>query len=109
MELLVRNSVRSVLDIRIRPVFNRPKFVHVDISKYFYTNNINYFEYAFHARSGSFSKRDVTRRIHAGRSSGLSICVYDAETEEYGGLDQARDTLRRSRLFKAELASRALA
>lgn len=108
LDIIAKNSVKSILDIRPRPVFRRPKFSHGEMSEYFEWNRINYFEYAIFGRSEDVTRVQIARKIHSGRSDGLSLCIFDEESKTRGWLEEARFTLHRSRLFKAELNSRSL-
>ncbi|MNS79258.1 hypothetical protein D3C72_1129070 [compost metagenome] len=109
LSILTKNPVSAVLDIRPRPVFRRPKFVHSEISQHMAVQHIHYFDYAValgDADDGSI--RSIARRINYRRDHGLTLCLYDDSSRERGWIEAARRTLRRSRLFKAELSPTAL-
>lgn len=110
MDILTRNAITSILDIRARPVFRRPKFVHADIFRYLSYRRIHYFDYAI-AMSDPVdgSPNAIARRVNHGRESGLTLCLYDQSSKDRGWIDVARRTLKRSKLFKAELSPAALA
>lgn len=110
IDILTRNAVTSILDIRVRPVFRKPKFVHSELSRYFTYRNIHYFDYAMAlADPETGHPNSIARRVNFGREHGLTICLYDQSSRDRGWIEAARKTLRRSRLFKAELSPSALA
>ena len=110
IDILTRNAVTSILDIRARPVFRKPKFVHSELSRYFTHRDIHYFDYAMAlADPDTGHPNSIARRVNFGRESGLTICLYDQSSRDRGWVEAARRTLRRSSLFKAELSPSALA
>ncbi|RYG58031.1 MAG: hypothetical protein EON56_00920 [Alphaproteobacteria bacterium] len=110
IDILTRNAVASILDIRARPVFRKPKFAHSELSRYFTHRNIHYFDYAMALGDPDTGHpNSIARRVNFGRESGLTICLYDQSSRDRGWVEAARRTLKRSRLFKAELSPSALA
>lgn len=108
-KIITYNSASAILDIRPRPVFRKPKFVHSEVSRYFSDNRVHYFDYAAAISDPDFIRpHEIARRVNLGRGEGLTICLYDVNSRERGWIDRARRMLRRSKLFTAELSPRAL-
>lgn len=115
LQIVVRNSVKSVVDLRPRPVFYRPEFQHKYVVNYFLKYNILYVEYALHITSESgagppalashnstnFCFEECLRR-------GLTIGLFDIEAKERGWVNRIRDSLSQSAYFTAELHPRSL-
>lgn len=110
LSILAKNPVSAVLDIRPRPVFRQPKFVHAEISRHMAVHHVHYFEYAVALGDPDCgSVHSIARRINYRRGDGLTLCLFDESSRERGWIEAARRTLRRSRLFKAELSPGSLA
>lgn len=110
IDIVTKNAVVSILDIRVRPVFRRPKFVHSEMFRYLEHRKIHYFDYAVAISDPEeHGVYDIARRVNYGRGHGLTLCLYDKTSNERGWVEAARRTLRRSKLFRAELSPAALA
>lgn len=110
IDIVTKNAVVSILDIRARPVFRRPNFVHAEIFRYLEYRKIHYFDYAVVAADpAEHGLHAIARRVNHGRGNGLTLCLYDESSNQKGWVEEARRTLRRSKLFRAELSRSALA
>ena len=111
--LIVRNSVKSVIDLRPRPVFARPRFKHKEVVSYFHAHQVCYFEYALLIQSGqsqySYLFNGDDRWLDDALKYGLSICIYDSESVMSGWPSELRCRLKKSPSFSAELHPRSLA
>ncbi len=109
LNIIARNAVSTIIDLRPVPVFKRPKYIHRDLVDYFSCHEIIYFEYAMAEMSrNKRTSLSIARTIHARRQVGLTICVHDEMSREKGWLDVARYNFRRSKLFSVEVHPRSL-
>lgn len=109
LDVIVRHSVGTVVDLRPLPVFSSPKFDHRQVTHYMQEHNVSYLEYAMvKVDPGDFSPWRIARKVNRGRPRGLTLWLYDQPTKDCGWFDIAKSQLNRSRLFRAELSPRAL-
>lgn len=89
---LIKHSIKTIIDLRSRPIFPRPQFDHKYIMSYFYHCSINYIECAM-SQSPSFELRpldypkDHDRLDHwvsADISPGVTACIVDEAAIESG-------------------------
>ncbi len=116
LRIIARNAIASVVDLRPRPVFMRPRFRHKRVVSYLYRRNVLYIEYAFLLLS--MSKSPYTAKKKSGSADeeienalkrGLTMFLYDEEAKVAGLMDDVRRRLKRLSSFSAELHPRALA
>ena len=116
LTLLARNAVRALVDLRPRPVFNKPRFQHRDVVHYLYERDLTYLEYGLlskskgkleeHSRRGLEGERE--EKLNTIRGRGLTVCLYDDTARAVGWLDEVRRLLRHVPSFHAEIHPRAL-
>ena len=86
-QLIIKNDVSVVIDLRQKPVFSKPKFNHKHVVNFFENCAVEYFEYAFLKIefNRSFSKfrkvREIRNRIMNGTSKGMMLCLYEESIE----------------------------
>lgn len=88
MNLVARNNVSVVVDLRKKPIFPKPKFNHKTTINSLKTSNIEYFEYAFlkidflqsYSRIGK--ARQIRNRIAHGMKKGMALCLYDEHSND---------------------------
>ncbi|MND81534.1 hypothetical protein D3C80_733350 [compost metagenome] len=105
LSVVAKNSVHTVVDLRVLPFFDRPKFNHKSLMSYFRDQRVMYLEYAVAVRSPSmFSQlhRDEAEPL------GLSLWLYDDTTISVGWYDHVRRAMKDTQLFDAEVPSRTL-
>ena len=115
--LITRNSVTGLVDLRPRPVFDRPLFRHSDVVRYLYERDIIYVEYALLAKSYGKSEslfrhgldNAGEEKINVLLGRGLTICLYDDAARSAGWLGDVRHLFRHAPSFQAEMHPRALA
>lgn len=109
IEIITRNAVQAIVDLRPQPVFQAPDYDHSFLTSYFYSRGIDYFEYAFvRLEPEAFSPWRVARNVNRGRPRGLTLWLYDDASKRCGWFDLAKGQLNKSRLFRAEIHSRFL-
>ncbi len=114
LQIIVRNSVTGLIDLRPKPLFEHPNFEHQKIVAYFYQRRVRYFEYALLQDTlRSSSKDGVSRRNAEGEmngllSDGLTLCLYDNKSIERGWVQRTRHILQTSSSYVAELHPKAL-
>ena len=110
LTVLVRNSVKAVIDLRPRAVFPKPRFRHKRIIEYFHEWNIIYVEYVMLARDGrgKYGKERPDDYIEEALETGLALCLFDEEARAGGRVKEFRQRLVQARNFGVELSSRAL-
>ncbi|GAA0530892.1 hypothetical protein FHS83_002610 [Rhizomicrobium palustre] len=115
LRLLARNAVTAIIDIRPKPVFERPNFEHKRTVSYLYQRDINYVEYAILL----LSQADPTNRstdaydelisaIQGHIRAGLTIFLFNKEAHEIGWVQQFRNYIRDSRISCTEIHPRSL-
>jgi hypothetical protein len=115
LTLLTRNAVTALVDLRPRPVFDRPRFRHRDVVHYLHERNVLYLEYAMLARgvrdsASQFRHKPegAEEKISALLGRGLTVCVYDEASKTAGWLEEIRYVLRHAPDYLAEMHPRAL-
>lgn len=109
IEIITRNAVSTIVDLRPEPVFRSPNFNHRQLTSYLYDRGIRYLEYAVvKLDPEAFSPWRIARSVNRARPRGLTLWIYDTASKESGWFDLAKSQLSKSRLFRAELSPRAL-
>lgn len=110
LEIVVRNAVRSVIDIRPNTVFDKPRFRHKSIVGYLHLWNIPYIEYAMTVRNRHVEEKQISvdDQIEDALGRGLVLCLFDSESKKCGWISDLRTRLARMPNFLAEVNSRSL-
>lgn len=115
LNIVAKNGVAALVDLRPRPVFERPRFRHRHVVHYLYERNINYLEYAMLARidrgTGVRSPcwpEDVDLRFQEMLTLGLTVCIYDDGSRSAGWIEDFRHLVQTAPGYLAELHPRAL-
>lgn len=115
LTLLTRNAVTALIDLRPRPVFDRPRFRHKNVVHYLHERNVLYLEYAMLARGVRdpashirYKSQGAEQKIGALLGRGLTVCVYDEASKTVGWLEEIRHVLRHAPDYLAEMHPRAL-
>lgn len=86
--LVVRNHISVLIDLRKKPIFEKPKFNHKKTIGFLEQSKVEYFEYAFlkmdfFQSSSKFVKaRKIRNRISHGMERGMALCLYDENEVE---------------------------
>lgn len=114
LHAIARNSITGLIDLRPRPVFERPNFEHKKVVGYLYSHRVQYFEYALFqnelrpSESRNDKRKKVEKELDALLASGLTLCLYDEDSKERGWLERTRHILRDRSSFVAELHPKSL-
>ena len=116
LTLLARNAVRGLVDLRPRPVFDKPRFRHRDVVQYLYERDVIYLEYGLLSkynsklveRSRCGLQCEGEEKLNTILGRGLTLCLYDDASRAVGWLDEVRRLLQHSPSFHAEIHPRAL-
>jgi len=115
LNVMTRNGVTALFDLRPKPVFERPRFRHRHVVQYFFQNNVQYLEYAMLARDirddwrrSSGSPPNAEAPLREMLSRGLTICLFDEATRSAGWIDDVRRLVRSTPGYRAEVHPRAL-
>lgn len=113
LDIVARNGVSALVDLRPRPVFERPHFRHRHVVHYLYDRNVNYIEYAMFGRSGNSGNTpswpdEVGGRLKELLARGLVVCLYDEASRSSGWLSDFRNKSRSSVGYVPEMHPRAL-
>lgn len=81
--LVARNGVSVIVDLRKKPIFPKPKFNHKNTINFLRTSKVEYLEFAFlkvdflqsYSRFGK--ARQIRNRLSHGMESGMALCLYD--------------------------------
>lgn len=99
--ILTRNTVRTVVDTRQKPVFCRPRYIHSHVTKYMFAHKIAYIECAMLSMYDRNGITDTLQNINvftslfgAAISNGLTLLVYDDETKANGLVDSIKHVVR---------------
>ena len=114
LNLIARNSVTAVVDLRPRPVFAKPNFQHKRTVAYLFQRKVTYIEYAFAIKaegkqlpwtrpSASFASI-----LEGALSAGLTVCLFDGESQSIGWLDRFRRQIETMPSYSAEMHPRSL-
>jgi len=111
LALVARNAVTALVDLRPRPVFDRPRFRHRHVVHYLFERDVHYLEYAMVVRGarGRSGCDDMGARIAEYLLHGLTLCLYDEAARSAGWLDEIRHVARHAPGYLAEMHPRALA
>ena len=97
LTLLTRNAVMALIDLRPRPVFDRPRFRHRKVVHYLHERNVIYLEYAMLARCVrdpaspfGYASEGAEKKISALLGRGLTVCIYDEASKTTGWLEEVR-------------------
>ena len=110
LDVLVRNCVETVIDIRVNAVFARPKFRHKKIIDYLYRRGIGYVEYnivAYSCDSGPEVGK-FEQSISEALDRGLTLCLVDADAKKRRRDIEVRRVLANLPNFVAEVNARSL-
>jgi hypothetical protein len=115
LNLMSRNGVSTLVDLRPRPVFERPHFRHRHVVHYFCQHSVHYLEYAMLARK---TTEDWIRpnawplgaqaQMNEVLSRGLTVCLFDEGSRSAGWIDAVRHMIRLTPSYRAEVHPRAL-
>ncbi|HEV7325450.1 MAG TPA: hypothetical protein VGN91_10290 [Bosea sp. (in: a-proteobacteria)] len=114
LNIVVRNGVTDLVDLRPRPVFERPRFRHRQVVHYLYERNVGYLEYAMLARrdrNTSFNSswsEGIEIRFREMLTRGLTLCLYDDGARSAGWVDDVRHLVDMAPDYLAEVHPRAL-
>ena len=110
LDVLVRNCVKSVIDIRVNTVFFRPKFRHKRIVDYLYQRGIKYVEYnvAIHEYDCVGGKTKFEKMSAEALDRGMTLCLIDANARERGRDMEVRRMVGKLPNFVAEVNVRSL-
>ena len=113
LNIVARNGVSALVDLRPRPVFDRPHFRHRHVVHYLYNRNVSYIEYAMFSRSGISGStpswpEDTAARLKGLLARGLVICLYDEASRSAGWISDFRSKSRYVLGYVPELHPRAL-
>lgn len=108
--VLAKNSIKTIIDLRGRPVFPKPHFDHKFIMSYFHHRSMNYIE-AVMLRLNSFEPKPLGRVggldqfeqwFSDERISGMTACIVDSSAVERGVVAAFRNSVadRRGRLVE---------
>lgn len=113
---IIKHSIKTIIDLRSKPIFPKPRFDHKYIMSYFYSRSMNYIECAM-SRSSTFEPRPLGRAqdcdhldrwISGDASPGITACIVDAAAIESGAVAAFRHCVS-TRTKMIELHPRALA
>lgn len=114
-DLVARNGVTALIDLRPRPVFERPRFRHRHVVRYLYEQNVHYLEYAMLARTkaiaaeeSSFLRESARAHFCAVLPRGLTVCLFDEGSRSAGWINEVRHLVRTMPSYLAEVHPRAL-
>jgi hypothetical protein len=115
LNLVARNGVTALIDLRPRPVFERPRFRHRHVVRYLYEQNVHYLEYAMLARTAVSTgvhspswQEGAKAHFCAILPRGLTVCLYDEGSRSAGWIDHVRHLVRTMPSYLAEVNPRAL-
>lgn len=113
---LTKHAIRTIIDLRSRPVFPKPHFDHKYLMNYFYRRSMNYIESAM-SRSPSFEQHPLGRSgdcdrleqwIATDNSPGITACIIDAAAIERGVVASFRQCVARASKGVIEVHPRSL-
>lgn len=115
LNLVARNGVTALIDLRPRPVFEKPRFRHRHVVRYLYEQNVYYLEYAMLARSTAStdaqlpsSQEGTKAHFRSVLPLGLTVCLYDEATRSAGWIEHVRHLVRTMPSYLAEVHPRSL-
>lgn len=109
-KIITRNAVKNIVDLRRKPVFRRPSFVHSQVAEYFYKHGINYTEIVMNFRGEKpfdFRSPETRDAIGGYLKAGLCLFLYDNDAARGGDVDGFRAVLNTSTSGAVEMLPRA--
>lgn len=98
VECIVRKHVSLILDLRFRPIFDRPQFDHREIIEYFREKNVVYLDCVYYASNENDSERLLERYRQAfkklDQKNFWSIFLFDDQTVDSQLLAEFRNGFR---------------
>lgn len=110
LRLVSRYGIAVIVDLRPRPVFERPKFRHREVVGYFFTRSIKYIEYAMisNAEIDEFSIEKRKEILRNALPLGMTLFLFDDAATEKGWVGEMRHDARISSEFRTEMHPRSL-
>lgn len=113
---LTKHSVKTIIDLRSRPVFPRPRFNHKFVTHYFFQRSMNYIEFAM-SRHSLHDPQYVERSdgydpleqwISSEMLPGITACIVDGLSIESGAVAAFRHCVARRTINLIEVHPRSL-
>ncbi len=97
--IITRNGVSSIFDLRSKPVFEKPKFDHREFLKYINRHDIPYYDAAYfsHVRdttSGMWDSEGIKNALNKGLVAGLVLILLNDRLLEGIDKELVRRTMR---------------
>ncbi|HEX8341102.1 MAG TPA: hypothetical protein VF624_09360 [Tepidisphaeraceae bacterium] len=112
----IRHDIKTIIDLRSKPVFPKPFFDHKYLMNYFYLRSVDYIECSM-SRSPSFERRPLGRPGDCDRfeqwiatdiSTGITACIIDAAAIEHGAVASFRHCIATASKCMIEIHPRSL-
>ncbi|MCA3389967.1 MAG: hypothetical protein INF65_15180 [Roseomonas sp.] len=94
LRIIVCNSVSTVVDLRPKSVFLRPKFQHKRIFEFFHRNRIEFFEYSLRALDGEDKIKHWFSETAKKSNHGLILCICDDSARGRGIIAKFKGNMR---------------
>lgn len=109
-----RYNISLIIDMRARPIFDRPNYSHKRITSYFFERKIKYIDVVHLVHSAKADIAEIERklseefRVSEAGSDFFGLCLVDQQAREDGVVSNFRSELRRQPSRVVEVHPRAI-
>lgn len=109
-----RYNITLIIDMRARPIFDRPNYSHKRITSYFFKRKIKYIDVVHLVHSAKADLQEIERklteefRVNEASSDFFGLCLVDQQAREDGVVSNFRSELRRQPSRVVEVHPRAI-
>lgn len=109
-----RYNINLIIDVRARPIFDRPNYSHKRITSYFFERKIKYIDvvHLVHSSRADLEqiKKKLTTEIRIGEAGSdfFGLCLVDQQARDEGVVSNFRSELRRQPSRVVEVHPRAI-
>ncbi|HUK10998.1 MAG TPA: hypothetical protein VLX09_24230 [Stellaceae bacterium] len=118
LAVLSRNPVTAIIDIRSRPVFQKPNFRHTQVADYLLSHRITYLDLTSYSARNLFAEAHVSLlasqphqmlgKVAQILDSGMTLIICDGADFQSATMHDLRRLLSHHASFKAEIHPRSL-
>jgi hypothetical protein len=102
LNTFIKHAVQTIIDLRARPVFPKPRFDHKYLMSYFYQRSMNYIELAMISSLANSEQADdcnpdrLSSWMADAQQTGFTACIIDSAAIEGGHVASFRRRIARS-------------
>jgi hypothetical protein len=116
--IITRNSVSAVIDVRKAPIFSRPRFRHAEVADYFWSRRIAYLDLTSQSVQSSFAEAHISLlasqphhiigKVAEILDRGLTLVIYEESAFNSSATADLRRLFVHHGSYRAEIHPKAL-